>query len=217
MRGSSSCAPVPCCAAERPVNLASPAPDPFAPVCRPLPVGSQARRAPATAAGAAVAAGTKCACVLLATRCGLKAASRCAWPSCGGRVVSAVAYRRCGSSFFFVGEARWPLALPPVLSQVQRAAPSSPDRACAIRVHFCRSCCWILNPADRRALRPIINGATWPGVKSIVIVISSFRLLLRPQRSVWPVPSDALLSWRQVCAKTIGERPKSRVRVSVQR
>ena len=56
-------------------------------------------------AGAAVAAGAMCACVRLAAHGGLAAASRCAWPPCGGRAISAVVWRRCGSSFF-VGEAR---------------------------------------------------------------------------------------------------------------
>ena len=101
--GSCSCALDLRCAAERPGNLAQPAPDPFARVCRPPPAGSQARRAPATAAGAAVAAGPKCACVRVAPRRGLAAASRCARPSCGGLVASAVARRHC-SSPFFVGE-----------------------------------------------------------------------------------------------------------------
>ena len=52
-------------------------------------------------AGAAVAAGAMCACVRLAARGGLVAASRCARPPCGGRaIISAVVWRRCGSPFF---------------------------------------------------------------------------------------------------------------------
>ena len=57
-------------------------------------------------AGAAAAAGAMCACVRLAAHGGLAAASRCALPPCGGRAISAVVWRRCGSPPFFVGEAR---------------------------------------------------------------------------------------------------------------
>ena len=66
-----------------------------------------------------------CACVRVAPRRGLAAASRCARPSCGEIVGSIIAHRRCSSSFLLGS----PPALPPVLSQVRRAALASSDRS----------------------------------------------------------------------------------------
>ena len=101
-------------------------------------------------AGAAVAAGAMCACVRLAAHGGLAAASRCAWPPCGGRAISAVVWRRCGSPFLSVK----PALAPAGASRVRRAALASSDRAWVIWGRLCRSCHWISNPIGRRAPLP---------------------------------------------------------------
>ena len=92
--------------------------------------GSQARRAPATVAGAAVAAGPKCACVRVAPRRGLVAASRCArpssvvWRACRQRRRTPPLQTAVHHHHFFVGEP----------SGAPAGAQSSPEsRPCELR------------------------------------------------------------------------------------
>ena len=101
--------------------------------------------------------------------------------------------RRCISPLRFFLFCR---GIPLAAGAPAAGAQSSPEgRPFEPRPRLCNSGALVslvpldLNPADRRAPRPIINGATWPGVSCVT---TNLLRLLRggtmPYDGVWPVP-----------------------------